>query len=524
VTPFETIAGFVILSGIGSLGYLGLRTLWKNPRGWVICLALLVVFLLFVTQCLGGPYWTGDEIINFSSALAGLFSKDFDLVSYPHPALFFNVLIFIYSSMFSLISHLSSRPFISTGTHLLVAHHVDLLIIGRMLSLAFWCATCGLVAHIVQKLTKDTFAALIALLVLATLHESYGWQFSPYPMAVFFAYLLLYGTATRKGLSRSWLFAGLLSGLAISSHYLSVWFFVWSFFVFLKDKNSGGLRKVVLLCLIASLVFLLCNFQVFFHYNDYLASFRYRLTEVFRFDPHATYESAHRSSFFLFLDLLLQKDRISFFALLGGLCALLFGVTNRGKEPLHFLLFAIFLLVILSLPTTRFEQYILFLWPSVVLLFAFFVATFRKAFRKIGLLLGLSVVILSWSEVELTDLNLRSLEKSRLSLHDPLDVIRNILSPIHDSGLVVAINTEYITPLSRAVSDDMLLPGFAKRLVSSLFFRFGREVRWGMPKDSKYYLQVEWMPQHILIQVPKGFVLQDFKRDKNLAFILFKRL
>jgi hypothetical protein len=524
VTFFERIIGIIIFLCLASLGYLGLRKLWKSDQGWALSLTLIAVFLFFLPQCLCGPYWTGDEIMNFSSAIAGLFSRDFDLVMYPHPALFFNVLIFIYSSMFSLVSDLSSRPFISTGAHLLAYHHVDMLVIARVMALAFWCATCGLLAHIVQKLTKDTFAGVVALLLLATLHESYATQFSPYPAGVFFAYLLLFITVTRKGLSRSWLLAGLLSGLAISSHYLSFWFFVWSFLVFLKDKTSGGFRKVALLCVVASLVFLITNFQFAFHYDDYLAFFRYRWSEVLSFDPNATYEPAHRSSPFLFLRLLTRKDYVSLFALFGGLCALVFAVTGRAKEPLHFLLFAIFLLVVLSLPETRFEQYILFLWPSVVLLCAFFIGVFRKVFPRIGILLGVLMVTTNWSST-LTDQTIPFLrEDSHLQRHDPLDTITHTISSIRDPNSVVTVSSGYIAPLSRAISEDRVLTGFAGRLTSSLFYRFGREVQWGTPKASKYHLQVEWMPQDILIQVPKGFVLQDFKRDKNVMFILFKRL
>jgi len=524
VTPLETIVGFIILSCLGCFGYLGLRTLWRSPQGWILCVALTAVFLFFVTQCVSGPYWTGDEIINFSSVIAGLFSKDFDLISYPHPALSFNVLIFIYSSMLSLISHISSRPFISTGAQMLIAHHGDLLVIARIISLAFWCATCGLVAHIVQKLTKDTFTGLVALLVLATSHEFYGTQFSPYAMGVFFANLLLFITVTRKAFSKPWLFAGLLSGLAISTHYLSVLFVGWSFFVFLRDKTFGGFRKLGLFCLLVGLVFLVSNFQLAFHYDKYLAFFSYRIREVFIFDPHATYEPAHRSSPFLFLTLLKQEGLVSIFAVLGAVCSLVFAVTGRSKEWLHFFLFAVFLLVALSLPKTRFEQYILFLSPSLVLLCAFFLGIFRKVFPRMGILLGFLVVIMSWSREPLLGTNLLRLEESSLSRHDPLDTIRRTISSVPDPSSAVTITSGYIASLSRAISEHRVVSGFAGRLASYLNYRLGREVRWGMSKDAQYHLEVAWMPQDVLVQVPKGFVLQDFKRDRNLAFIFFKRL
>ncbi len=392
--------GLVLLAAFAFLVVYAFRTLRERAEHTGVA-----VLALCFTGCMialaGMLSWhDGNEPLNFVTALVGTVAK-FDLVQYPHPALYFNVSSCLYALYVVASSLFGGVPLDDALARTLLERHADLLIISRVLSALSAGALLGVVYASIVTLTRNTAAALVALAALALLDTWRPTEFSSYSFSALLAFAFLYAAIFHRHTeSLSWrgvVLCGVLAGAAFSANYLAA-LFAPAFLVAVLARPQR--RRFLALLLFAGVfvaVFLVTNPRIFVNAQDYLTTLLYRVQEVSEFDPRNTTAGAARdfsAEPLFYLEYLADKP-LAWLAALG-----LVGTSLRFRESgdvrLAFVaFFPAYLLLVLSVVATKYDRYLVYLYPMLAILAGAGLAEILRALRRLesGALVVLAVAL-----------------------------------------------------------------------------------------------------------------------------------
>ncbi|NOZ02096.1 MAG: hypothetical protein GXP54_09435 [Deltaproteobacteria bacterium] len=365
--------GLAAVLALMYLGFIAFRGLVRLPGGRMAAIVLTAGAAILAVRALNAPIQTGDELINFTSSLTGAFTL-FDLVEYPHPALYFNLSSALYGLYTVLLSVSKGCSLDAAAAQAMLFHHSDLLMVSRLLSVLFWAGLMGTVYAMAVGLTRDRWSSLLAMVLILPTAPVYSSSFSPYTMGVFLSYLALYlwtldkssTPADKLGVTG----AGVLAGAALSAHYLSVLFM--PAFIPALFRNPAKRRPALfaLFAATAVVVFLIVDFRMFLDFQGFLDSWAWRVSEITTpdvTDINRHLRAASTGSPLFYIRLLISSPLLPF-ALVGLATSIARLILDRDTDRLVAIILPLYLLVALSAPATKFERYLIFVYPSMAVL------------------------------------------------------------------------------------------------------------------------------------------------------------
>lgn len=393
--------GLVFLVAVGLGVFLGVRAVVRNPGAKAV---LPILAAAFASQCWlasGAPYWTGDELVNFSSSLTAAFTY-LDLVSYPHPALYFNLGTGVFGLAAGFLSVVGGIPLEEAALRVAAFHSTEVLVACRCLSALAWTGVLATVNAGTVALCGRAWAGVAAMLALAAADLLYTTSFSPYPLGVLFCCLAVHHVVLarpERPVDPRWAaMAGAWFGLAIGSHYLSLILLPAAATALIARAWRRPVASVAAFGGALLLAFVATNPRLVVNLPDYLGFWGFRLSEVATFDVQNTRSAAAASATGPLFYLRLLSVRILPWLAIPGLVVL--GVRlSRTRDPrlLGALALPLWLLVLLSSVATKYQQYLLFLVPSlaVAAMAGIAWALEQPAVARFGKALAAGVVVLA---------------------------------------------------------------------------------------------------------------------------------
>lgn len=498
------VSGLLALAVLLVVGYRMLRGLIRLPGGGTAALGLLAGAAVLAVRAWSTPFQSGDEVINFTSSLTGVFSL-FDLVEYPHPTLYFNLSTALYGLFIVAVSALSGLSLTEAGSQVILYHHVDLLLVSRVLSLLFWLGLMGTVYAIVARITRERWTPLLALALVFPADLSYSTSFSPYSMGIFGGFFLLYWTVFRdhegQGHRRLAVTSGLIAGVALSAHYMAVLFFPAFLVVLFTRRERRFLAPFLWFGLTCTAVFLAVNFRVFLDFQDFMESWAWRVGEITTpdvtdMDREARASTAGSPLFYLRL---LAWTPPAMMALLG----LVVGAIRLVRKPearwAVIVVLPLYLLAVLSAPATRFEQYLMFVAPALAILGACGLWEALGWVRADGfrpwLMVAAATLILVPVVPRLGPGGTAPSDSLRQG--DPVKGFEQWLSTQPAEEEHVGVTCPYVPHMVRAVQEGRMSSSIVKGLTDLLRKSTGRSVSWinaggGSPGGRTGLESVDW--------------------------------
>ena len=545
------VTALVGLLAMGLLLWMGfhlVRGLIRLPGGATAAWVLLAGAAVLAARAWLAPFQSGDEIINFTSSLTGVFSM-FDLVEYPHPTLYFNLSTALYGLFTLAVSVLTDISLAEAGIQAVLFHHVDLLLISRVLSLLFWVGLMGTVYAIVVRFTRERWTPLLAMVLVFPADLSYSTSFSPYSLGIFGGFFLLYWTVFRDhegpGTRGRFITSGLIAGAALSAHYLALLFFP-AFLVFLFTRpERRWLAPLMWFTVACTAVFLVVNFRVFLDFSDFLESWAWRVGEITTpditdMDREARSSTAGSPLFYLRL---LAWTPEAIMALLGVVA----GAVRLVRKPEAgwgvMVVLPLYLLAVLSAPATRFEQYLMFVAPALAILGAcgvWEVLGWVRAGRLRPWLVVLATALLLVPVVP--RLGTGSMDPvNSLRSGDPVSSFTRWLSSVPSVAHGVGVTCPYAPHMVRAVQEGRMSSSIAVGLTDLLRRTTGRSVSWvnagGSTPDGgtgleslDWFYTVDWVrlpvtdPNAIKGNAPLRFETRESRVQSELVHTVYRVL
>lgn len=251
--------------------------------------------------------FSGDAMGYLSKAMK-FGTGDLNLHYFTHPALSFYItflaeaLFFIFSYLLSFVHSLSefSGLFFENQSYFLVA--------GRTPPMLFGIGTVYLVYLIGKKIWNNEIAICSSLMLAVTpLHVIESQTIRIRSIATFFGILCLFFVfrILEKGRKRDYVLAGINLGLALATEYTMIFFALPLLAVIVislrnqkfneNDISFSPKKGLILACITALLMFVVCSPYTFFDYPDNLESimlnFNFGLEPALTLNPDTTLEA-----------------------------------------------------------------------------------------------------------------------------------------------------------------------------------------------------------------------------------------
>ncbi len=366
--------GLASLAVIAVAVVLGVRAVLRGPAARAALAILSAALVLHVVLAFAAPYGTGDEIVNFSSALTAAFAN-LDLVIYPHPALYFDLGAGCLGVAAGAVALLQGLPLDEAALRVAALHSTDVLIACRCVSALAWTGVLAVVHASTVALGGRAWAGLLAMLLVLSADLLYTPSFSPYPLGVLLASLAVHHVAFARPdrpVDPPWAaLAGLLFGLGLACHYLVLLFTPVALAPLFGREWRRPVISVAAFAGILLLAFVAANPRLFLSLPDYLAFWGYRVSEVSTFDVQNVHDSSPGTALggWFYLAMLAGRVLGPLFLLGGGLAAARWIRTRDSRLPTALLL-AAWLLAVFSAAATKYYQYLLFLVPPLAVVAA----------------------------------------------------------------------------------------------------------------------------------------------------------
>ena len=459
-----------LVAGVGAsvllLALLRLVTKGTSRRDLVAVLLAFVSMVYYAYLCTLAPYRNGDEIVNFTNGLVAV-ATGLKFAVCPHPTLYFVVTSGIYGIWTAALAIADGLTADVAYTRLLLEHNGELLVASRLLSALFFVAAGFLVYRVSLALTRSRVAAVVAMALFLGYNKLYPTQYSPYSMGLFFSFVACVAMSPlcpRVFDKRVGSFAlGLLSGLAVGAHYISALILLPALVLWTFDSRLKP-RALLVNLLAATLAFLASNPSLLLHPDPYLATWLYRIEELWRFDPRAQYV-AETPPGVIFFPVSMAGFFPVWLAAIGAISLSASALLSKRRDRLYVLVPPLFYLLFFSLATTRREQYALFLLPFFAVACAHAVGVALRAVGPGPSRNAATVLLLALLSARSYVLESASLSDFAATMppEGPLPTMRAILSEADDAGAVF-VRSDYASSFQRTIEDGLVPASVTARL------------------------------------------------------------
>lgn len=477
--------GIAVLLILLTMGIMGTRRFARMDGAPVAAVFLFAAFSFLVFLSWWTPYESGDELVDFTSSLTGLLTG-FDLVDYPHPTLYFNLSTALYGVFAAGYSLFHGLPLHHAYAHVVLHHHTDLLFLSRVLTALCWASVMGGVYAWGVSISRNRWTPLLSMVLLFTIDLPRTTTFSPSSLGVLLSYLFVYRaflaeTRSAPGPGRAAIL-GLLGGAAVSAHYLSMLFMPVFPLALLWRPGKRWWGSVMVFCLVFAAVFLVVNFQMMLNFHDFVEFFRYRIGEITMHDPADAAGDAHvltSGSPFYYLRIL-SGNPVAWMALAG----LAFGLVQVSRRfdvrIIVTMALPLYLLVALSLVATRYDRYLIFVYPALALLGTHWLSVLpvrlKKAFPSAVPIL-VAVIVSSILVLRVVE-NREVRDRVTLGAGNPVAIFIDWLRAMGPDTGNVAVASDYAPSLGRAVSEGRIPAALMDAFRNLTKEATGRQVRW----------------------------------------------
>lgn len=533
------LPGLLVLAGLAAGLIAAVRWILRDPHGPAAMVILLSGLVLMLSRSWDAPFRSGDEITNFASSLVGAMSA-FDLVEYPHPALYFNAAASLHALALAGAAVFKGGGLAAVAGTLL-ERYADLLFVSRALSSLAWLGVAVVAWRMALAVCRDRGAALLALALVIPVELEYPTSFSPYSLGVLLSYLLVY-VALFRGPRPEWnrreaAILGALAGVAVGSHYLAALFVgvIPAVILMAPRRRSAGspAASLAVFAGVAALAFMVSNPRVFLNLDQYFLNWVYRFVEIREADPrrvgsHAMTWTTHGASYYLGI---LSGRELLALAMAGAVAALAGG--GRDRRMLAAVGVPAGLLLVLSLVSTRYLQYLLFVYPGLAVLSALALSavmepagSWRPPARAI-LLAALALCgATTWTNAQWTYPADQSLRAT-----DPVLHFETWLGTVPPPGADVGVTSPNLALFEKAVSTGRAPVWLTGATAARIREVAGQDVRWVKLADLNtghvpdWLYLVEWRAAAGVF-LPSKLPLEAVSRSEVGEFVhtVFRRL
>jgi len=350
-----------------------LRALRSQDHGWVLLALLFGMGLVLFGEAWTAPLRSGDEWINHSYVLAGLWNG-LHLGHYPHPALSFEVLSALYGLWAAVHAVVTGQGLLEASLDLAIRQPFGQILLARGVSVLCWLGVIGVVWSLAARTGRAWWAGLLAALVVFRGESLYPTTLSPYPLGILLAVLSLdlSWRMERAPSNRQVVLSALCTGAAIGTHYLAVLLAPLALLAFwmLPGTFSRKVRLSLRWALLVAVGFWATNPHLWSDLPEYLHFWQYRAEELRVFDPNNAWQrpaDPRALSPLFYWELLGARDLRGAMAA-GSLVFLFLGLHRRDLRFLLPVLWGVLPAFLLSLVATRYEHYLQFLLPGAAVL------------------------------------------------------------------------------------------------------------------------------------------------------------
>ena len=457
---------------------MGIRRLMRSDSRAIVTILLLVeliggMFLVFHT-----PIHDGDELINMERALLSVFTFG-DLDMYVHPPLYFNVIAGLQALYTWMVSWFTGTPVLDAIASTFITGWHGLLIIARVVSLLAGTGI-SVMTFLSARTLLPRLESAIAALTVFLLSIFFCTDLSPYTTSVFFATLYLYiAVFSEQPLTNRRAFiAGLAGGLSLSSVYLGAIILPLGLLGPWTKKQAWSWKYAAWAVSGVILAVLVTNPHLFDNLSGYARAFSYRVSEFSAYDRRGlavpANRLAERASPWYYIALLFNHPwRV--LGVSGFIAAIIKIYSSKDRRYVFILIAFTWILVVLSLPPTRTNRYLMYLWPIFSIILFMWIPFVRhlkvRTMMKAAIFIFMTYIYLNSSK---PTLKTSLLFNPSLPMQRPLLAAKHIIQKNSNKNEPIGIKTKEIEIFRLAYEQGLISIGLVdkfKKVAEKIFNR-----------------------------------------------------